>query len=173
MLNPDGNNRVWSNQTMWRKNTREGYGVDLNRNYPYNWNSCQGSSGSRSNDTYRGPSAGSEPEAQALMQLVAETKPVFSISYHSYSEMVIYPFGCSNGERLPSNSKVIEVARAMASVLKSDNNPNQNYRPGTAWELLYNADGGDNDWMYGVHNVAAYVIEVSSTREGFQPDYSQ
>jgi hypothetical protein len=32
------------------------------------------------------------------MGLVANVKPVFDISYHSYSELVLYPYGCQ-GQR--------------------------------------------------------------------------
>jgi hypothetical protein len=48
-----------------------------------------------------------------------------------------------------------------------------NYRAGTAWEVIYSADGTDLDWMYGVEQVIPYVLEVSSRREGFFPDYDQ
>src|SRR5262249_25141832 len=84
MLNVDGNNKVWTYDNYWRKNTRgcpasgtcsSGTGVDINRNYPYAWGSCNGSSGSPSSDTYRGPSAGSEPETNVLMNHVAATRP--------------------------------------------------------------------------------------------------
>src|SRR5690606_12312690 len=47
------------------------------------------------------------------------------------------------------------------------------YKPGTAWELLYNADGGDIDWMYQEHQVIPYVIEVNSTWAGFHPRYKK
>jgi murein tripeptide amidase MpaA len=52
MFNVDGNNKMWLENSMWRKNTRGGYGVDINRNYPTGWNSCRWSitcrSGSKS-----------------------------------------------------------------------------------------------------------------------------
>lgn len=170
MLNVDGNNKVWNGSSMWRKNTRGGYGVDINRNYPYAWNTCSGSSGSTISDTYRGPAAGSEPEVQALMNLVARVQPVFNISYHSYSELVIYPYGCS--DRRAETSDIVEpIGREMASLLPSDSGSGT-YDPGTAWELLYNVDGGDIDWMYNVHHVIPYVIEVSSSSQGFQPAYT-
>jgi len=169
MLNPDGNNKVWNGSNMWRKNTRQGHGVDLNRNYPYGWNTCNGSSGSTSSDTYRGPSAGSEPEVQALMNLVARIQPVFSISYHSYSELVIYPYGC-NGLKTETKSVVEKIGQELAAVIKRDSGT-AGYKPGTAWELLYSADGGDIDWMYNVHNVIPYVIELNSSSQGFQPAY--
>lgn len=164
MLNPDGNHIVWTENNMWRKNTQGGHGVDLNRNYPYNWNSCRGSSSWRRSDTYRGPSAGSEPETQALMNLVSQIRPVFDISYHSFSEMVLYPFGCSP-EKVANTDVVEEIGKEIANLL--------NYEAGTPWELLYNADGGDIDWMYGEYQVIPYVIELNSRSEGFQPDYHE
>jgi len=169
MLNPDGNNKVWNGSSMWRKNTRESYGVDLNRNYPYNWNSCKGSSCSPFSQTYRGRSPGSEPETKVLMGLVERIQPVFDISYHSYSELVIYPYGCP-GKKTATREVVEGIGKKMASLIPSDTGRGT-YRPGTAWELLYAADGGDIDWMYGAHHVIPYVVELNSSRLGFQPDY--
>jgi hypothetical protein len=170
MVNPDGNNKVWTANNMWRKNTREGYGVDINRNYPYAWGTCNGSSGSSYSDTYRGPSAGSEPETQAMMSLVGRIKPVLSISYHSYSELVIYPYGC-DGEHTPDRETIEGVGRQLASRLPKDGSSGS-YDPGTSWELLYAVDGGDIDWYYNEHHVLPYVIEVNSTSQGFQPPFS-
>lgn len=170
MLNPDGNNKVWNGNSMWRKNTRGGYGVDLNRNYPYGWNSCNGSSGSTWSDTYRGPNPASEPETQALMGLVARTQPVFNISYHSYSEILIYPYGCK-GRRTETTNVVESIGKSVAALIVKDSGRGA-YAPGTAWELLYSADGGDIDWMYNAHNVIPYVIELNASSQGFQPAYS-
>jgi len=164
MLNVDGNAKVWSGQSMWRKNARDGHGVDLNRNYPFSWNSCSGSSGRKSADDYRGPEAASEPETRALMGLVEAIKPVFDISYHSYSKLVLYPYGCKNSSAA-SNQVMKEIGQEMGKLL--------GYRAGTPWELLYEADGSDIDWMLGVHQVIPYVIELNSRREGFQPPYAE
>ncbi len=164
MFNVDGNNKMWTEDSFWRKNTRGGYGVDLNRNYPEGWNKCNGSSGSQSSQTYRGPKPGSEPETQAMMNFIAEYRPVFDISYHSYSELVIYPYGC-NGERTQTQDVVEKIGRKIADLI--------DYEPGTAWELLYNADGGDIDWMYAAYQVIPYVIELNSRWQGFHPRYSK
>lgn len=164
MFNVDGNNKMWNVDKWWRKNTRGGYGVDLNRNYPTGWNKCNGSSGRRSSQTYRGTAPASEPETQAMMKFIEEVRPVFDISYHAYSELVIYPFGCK-GERTATKEVVEKEGKAIAKKL--------GYRPGTAWELLYNADGGDIDWMYDAFQVIPYVIELNSSRQGFQPNYSK
>ncbi len=171
MLNVDGNDKVWNSDTMWRKNTRGGYGVDINRNYPYAWNSCNGSSGSRNSDTYRGDGPGSEPETQALMNLVAAIQPVFNISYHSYSELVIYPYGC-RGQRAGNREIVEGIGHEIANLLPSDSNSSRKYAAGTAWELLYSVDGGDIDWMHNAHQVIPYVIELNASAQGFQPRYA-
>lgn len=162
MLNVDGNNKVWTGDSMWRKNTRGGYGVDINRNYPYEWGKCRGSSPARWAQDYRGPSAASEPETQALMSFVERIRPVFDISFHSYSELVIYPFGC-RGKRTPTHEVISKIGKDMAALM--------DYTPGTPWETLYAVDGGDIDWMYDAYQVIPYVIEVNSSSEGFQPRY--
>ncbi len=173
MVNPDGNDKVWNAQSMWRKNTRDGHGVDVNRNYDYAWNACNGSSGNKNSDTYRGASAGSEPETQVLMQLAERIKPVINISYHSYSEIVIYPYGCSP-KRVPAPDGPIyeRIGKELAATLVRDSG-NGKYTAGTAYELLYDVDGGSIDHMYAKHKTLAYVIEMNSTNQGFQPSFSQ
>lgn len=164
MFNVDGNNKMWTEDSMWRKNTRNGHGVDLNRNYPYGWNTCSGSSSNTGAQDYRGTAPASEPETQAMMNLVAEIKPVFDISYHSYSEIVIYPYGC-RPNKTPTEQAVEIIGAEIGKKI--------DYKPGTAWELLYNADGGDIDWMYTAHQVIPFVIEVNGTWDGFHPNYKK
>ena len=164
MLNVDGNNKMWTEDSMWRKNTRNGFGVDINRNYPTGWNSCSGSSANTNAQDYRGAGPGSEPETQAMMNFVASIKPVFSISYHSYSEIVLYPYGC-RPKKTPTEEAVESIGAEIAKKL--------DYKPGTPWELLYNADGGDIDWMYVEQQVIPYVIEVNSTFAGFHPNFAR
>lgn len=169
MVNPDGNHRVWTQYNMWRKNTRDDSGVDINRNYPYAWGTCDGSSDNPSVDTYRGKAPGSEPETQAVMNLVALIKPVFNISYHTFSELVLYPYGC-RGQRTDQSGVVEGIGSELASKLIRDSG-NGTYKAGTPWELLYSVDGGDVDWMYHEYGVIPYVIEINAMAQGFQPDY--
>ena len=164
MLNVDGNAKVWNGSSMWRKNTNYGHGVDINRNYPHLWGSCRGSSGMKWSSTYRGPSAGSEPEVQALMNLVKDIRPVFDISYHAYSEIIIYPMGCK-GSRTQTKEVVEKIGKEIGGSI--------GYIAGTAWELLYSVDGSDIDWMYNAYQVIPYVVEVNSRSQGFQPDYKE
>ena len=82
-MNPDGRKEAEAGSS-WRKNTNENYcgatsvnrGADLNRNYSFYWNYCSGcSSGTPCDLTYRGPSAGSEPETQAVQNYLLSIFP--------------------------------------------------------------------------------------------------
>ncbi|MBM3972787.1 MAG: hypothetical protein FJ301_01625 [Planctomycetes bacterium] len=91
MVNPDGVNQVWNVNSLWRKNRRNNggsYGVDLNRNYPFLWGLC-GASTTASSDTYRGPSAGSEPETLTMRNFVARLRPEVYLDVHSYGQDVL------------------------------------------------------------------------------------
>src|SRR5205085_10361200 len=89
---------------MWRKNTRDNEhngtfdpdsdGVDLNRNYAYQWAFDNlGSSPDVTTETYRGPSAFSETETQAQRDLVAALKPKTGLSFHTYQDLLLHPWG--------------------------------------------------------------------------------
>ncbi len=183
-VNPDGNDIVWNEDTWWRKNARGSggstWGVDINRNYPYAWGTCGGSSGSKSSQTYRGESGGSEPETQALMKFIKDKNVAMNVSYHSYSELVIAPYGCK-GVFTPEDFIVKSIGAEFAKTLKRDSaiaqfglvNAKDTYDYGTGWELLYPVDGDDISWMYAEVNTMSYVVEVNSTSQGFQPSYDK
>lgn len=91
MVNPDGVNHVWTVNNFWRKNRRNNgpnFGVDNNRNYPFLWGLCGASTVSGS-DTYRGPSAGSEPETITMRNLVARLRPEIYLDFHSFGQDVL------------------------------------------------------------------------------------
>lgn len=170
MVNVDGNARVWSDDNMWRKNARSAgadvFGVDINRNYSYRWAGCNGSSSSRRAQDYHGASAGSEPETRALMDLAERIRPMASISYHSYSELVLYPYGCQ-GDVTGENELLAKVGKELAEMLPSDSGKGH-YTPGTPWQLLYGVDGDSMGFMFANYGAIAYTFEVN---EDFQPPY--
>ena len=103
VVNPDGFMYMFEsarNSPWWRKNQRDNNGngrfdyghdgVDLNRNFDWRW--TVGGDTDPGSWVYRGPSPGSEAETQAWCRLAREQRPVFGISYHSYGEIVIYPW---------------------------------------------------------------------------------
>ena len=95
-VNPDGVAYVWNKDNWWRKNRRKNssnsYGVDLNRNYPYEWGKCGSTSSRTTSSTYRGPSAGSEPEVQTMMALARKLRFERYLDFHSYGREVLTTF---------------------------------------------------------------------------------
>jgi predicted deacylase len=65
-VNPDG---------VARGRRQNAHGVDLNRNFPYNWGRLTGK-------YYSGPKALSEPESRALKRFLDRVRPRFVVSFH-------------------------------------------------------------------------------------------
>jgi len=174
-VNPDGNTIVWRSDSWWRKNAHgdqtQTWGVDLNRNYPYEWGKCRGSSGSQHSETYRGQSAGSEPETQAMINFEKEENFAIDVSYHSYSELVISPYGCKKTST-PEHFIVDSIGKKLASLLVTDSGRGS-YEYGQPWQIIYPTDGDDISWLYHDLDTMAYIIEVNSSSEGFQPSYAK
>lgn len=107
MVNPDGVEFSRSNTAnrLWRKNRRDNsdgtFGVDLNRNYPASsWGT--GTTGplaqqstQTSSELFVGPSAGSEAEVRAIVDLMTRESFKAAISYHSAGQMILHPLGAS------------------------------------------------------------------------------
>ncbi len=101
LVNPDGRVHVQSpaGYAMWRKNRslnpgQPCRGVDLNRNYDFLWSSGIGTSASSCSDVFKGPAAFSEPETRNVRHLLDSHPNIgFFIDVHSYSELLLYPWG--------------------------------------------------------------------------------
>jgi len=171
IVNPDG--YVYNETTspagggLWRKNRRVNgdgsYGVDPNRNYPYEWLGA-GSSADPASDIYRGPYAGSEPEVQALMNLSLTHQFQTAQSFHTYSNYVLIPWGYTLNHT-PDDAVLRDVANAMAAT--------NGYTVGQAPEILYEVNGSATDWQYGEQAVKgktfAFSNEIGSDSDGFWP----
>ena len=105
--NPDGYQYTFDHERLWRKNLRDNDGdgeitaadgVDPNRNFDEHWGyDNEGSSPDPADETYRGPSAASEPETQAMQGLIDRIKPKFQSNFHSFGEWLLYPQGWQVG----------------------------------------------------------------------------
>ena len=97
--NPDGRDDVINGDSLWRKNRRVNagstcLGVDLNRNSDILWGVAQGqTSCSPCSEVYCGPNAFSEPETRNVKSLLDSERVVSFVDVHSYSELVLYPWG--------------------------------------------------------------------------------
>lgn len=170
-LNPDGNHIVWTSNTWWRKNARrergDVAGVDLNRNYSFQWGKCNGSSGDPWSETFRGISPSSEPETVALTALVDQIRPIGYLSYHSFGELVLAPYGCKN-QYTSEHELLTRIGQRLADALPTDDGRGK-YAFGTSWQLLYPNDGTSKDHVFSRTGAPSFTIEVNTS---FQPDYA-
>src|SRR5882724_3177373 len=74
MYRKKGNN-VGGDGCSWPPTAFDHFGVDNNRNFPFKWGCCGGSSGFVCDQTYRGTSAGSEPEEMAIVNKILTLVP--------------------------------------------------------------------------------------------------
>ncbi len=191
--NPDGRKRAETG-ILWRKNTNttnhacpntpsSSYhaGIDLNRNFPFHWNSApNGSSGLPCNAVYRGPAPASEPETRNLIRYVAgieqadgrfeggalpdrkadgvtvaapEDYAGLFFDIHSYSELVLWPW--SDVMTPPPNAATLQALGRRIAWFNS-------YTPQRAVEL-YPTDGGTIDTFYGQLGAPSFVMEIGTT----------
>lgn len=170
-VNPDGAMFAFTTNNWWRRNRHKPCFVDLNRNYPYKWGACNGSSGQCWDDTYRGETPGSEPETQGMLALMYAIKPQFYLTYHSYGQYIIYPFGCG---RASEESTFRDIAQGLNAVLEDDQGKTGKYSVGNSEDVLYKTDGSSDDEPYANLGTFPYCIEVNSDAAGgFQPAYTQ
>ncbi|HEV8695254.1 MAG TPA: M14 family zinc carboxypeptidase, partial [Lysobacter sp.] len=182
--NPDGRKKAESGLS-WRKNVDNtngvcsvnSYGIDLNRNFPYRWNSAAGgSSGDPCASTYRGPGVISEPETVDLLRYIAgspDSSGVYVggvlpdrrgdastslapsdyrglfLDLHSYSRLVLWPWSYKS-EAPPNATALRTLGRRLAWF--------NGYSP-RQWTGLYIADGTDTDTVYGLLGAPSYTIE--------------
>jgi hypothetical protein len=173
IVNPDGHEIVLDQINLdWRKNIRDNDGngeitdgwwdypdgVDPNRNYGWEFGG-DGASGNPSDQTYHGPEAFSEPELQAIRDLMASEQFVAGISYHTYSELVLWPYGFANGATAPDVDAIADLGTMMGESIPSLYGGH--YTPQASWQL-YPAAGITDDWAYGKHGTFGYTIELAT-----------
>ncbi|MBF0498909.1 MAG: zinc carboxypeptidase [Candidatus Riflebacteria bacterium] len=154
IVNPDGLSYSQTSSKFWRKNRRpisgDTFGVDLNRNYGYHWGES-GVSQDPTDDTYPGTAGFTEPETLAIKALSEREKFQASLSFHSYSELVLYPFGYAAGAPNPDAAVFKNVGKQMAAFNK--------YTVENCTDL-YPAAGISDDWLYGTLKTIAFTIEM-------------
>jgi len=162
LLNPDGLQYSIHVYRYWRKNRRNNgngsYGVDPNRNYGYNWGyDDNGSSPNPFSDVYRGTSAFSEPETQVVRDLFAQKNIQAIISYHNYSQIILYPWGYTE-EATEKDELLEELAAEMSKLMEAVGG--NVYEYGQAGELLYLTNGDTTDWTFSIYGIPSFTIEL-------------
>jgi len=169
VVNPDGYECSRITDRLWRKNRRDNgdgtFGVDLNRNYGHMWG-WAGSSGKTSAWNYRGPSAFSEPESQAVRDLVLAHDFRILMSYHSYGQQTLMPWGYTRNP-CPDDFPMSTMSLKMRNLIQETSGAT--YRDW--WDSGgYLVAGDTGDWSYGELGVYSFGIELpprTSSEGGF------
>ncbi len=201
--NPEGlsvvhgwyDNGIWTQDVSFRKNKYDANmnsqfdfivgigddidGVDLNRNYDFNWifgdeynqldTGCSANPSYLSNyDYYRGPYPFSESEVRAVRDFALENNFLLSVAYHSsrsgcVSEKVISPWLWEDEKGAPDLELISELGIQIAESIPSEDGLGY-YYPGNSISMRGNA----HDWFYKETGCIQYLIEVGSSN--IQPD---
>ncbi len=177
VVNPDG--YLYNQKTdpdgggLWRKNRKNEYGTDPNRNYDYYINgdpnnSVWGGDGS-SDDTnsliYHGSSPFSDVESQAIKWFVENHNFTIALNNHSAGNLMLYPYSYSESALTPEDNLYKVISDELVSkngflnIVSSD---------------LYTSAGTCTDFMYGTvntHNkIYSFTPEIG---EEFWPPSSE
>ncbi len=174
IVNPDGYVYTWTTERLWRKNRRDlgagtgiCIGVDTNRNWGFQWGG-QGAASTACNETYRGASAFSEPETQVIRDFsLASTRLVAAIDYHSYSQLVMSPWGYT--QTLPPQPDAGFFDQLTTSIRDGiRESGGAIYTPGPIFSTIYPASGTAVDWWYGGRGIYGLTVELRDTgAQGF------
>ena len=172
-FNPDGYIFSWEKDRMWRKNRsfdlgqkKPGcIGVDLNRNWDSHWGENNADHDPCS-QMYIGPAPFSEMETRAVAKFLSRNNYTILtyISFHSFSQLVMFPFSFSD-RLVPENFKELEViadeiAEAMKNVYGTE------YLSGKISDLLGTVGGTSVDYTYLKLGIKlSFGIELRDTGE--------
>ena len=163
------------NSLMIRKNRNshsfsckksEDLGVDLNRNYGYNFAlDNEGSSNKPCDEDYRGPFAFSEPETRNIKNFVeAHPEIKIVINYHSYGNLVITPFTSLKAKESDKlMSKIFSSHLPFYTEFKTEANYPPNFSFGNADATIqYLSNGDATDWLMGDKNILNFSPELGN-----------
>ncbi|NCN09792.1 MAG: peptidase M14 [Leptospira sp.] len=163
IMNPDGSESYWKDST--NKGRKNGNEVDLNRNFPFQWNSgsSKASSGNPTSAFYRGNKPGSEPEIKALLSLFEEHRFFFSLSYHCYANSLLIPYSIEELQNPEPN-----LLATMGNRLTKGIFSYRQDKEFLAKKNLYEVDGTDQDTFFHNFGTYAYLVESSHRVENYQ-----
>jgi len=207
--NPDGRAFVLSpdGDAWWRKNRRPTVpphvGVDLNRNFDFLWPSGIGTSADPADyQVYKGQAPFSEAETRNLRHLLESYPIAAMVDVHSYSELVLWPWGddeiqgidpamnfanpAFDGHRgvigdgyrefMPDLDRhwFERAGAAMRDAIAAVRGRSYSIQASSS---LYPTSGCSNDWAYARHRVdgaarKVWAFAVETGRE-FQPPYDE
>lgn len=134
----------------WKANLQ---GIDLNRQYPANWEGLKGVSLNPSYQFYKGTEPLEAKEVKALVDFTYEIAPELAASYHSSGNMLFWGF---HRWGLTHTTDFLEdyynIAEKVASITKYELEEPETYQQG----------GGYTDWFVQQFKRPALTVEIGS-----------
>ncbi|ETE68103.1 Carboxypeptidase B, partial [Ophiophagus hannah] len=150
IVNIDGYVWSWTQNRFWRKNRSNAshsncIGVDINRNFDAAWNTAD-SSKNPCEETYCGSAPESEPETKAVASFIRSHLSSIKgyLTMHSYSQMILFPFGYTY-EKTANYNELNELAKRAVKAIAS----------------LYDLSSGcSDDWVFNQGIKYSFTFEL-------------
>ncbi|KAF2176588.1 zinc carboxypeptidase [Zopfia rhizophila CBS 207.26] len=171
-VNPDGFVHSQTTERLWRKNRQPPppsgnsscFGRDINRNWPYEWNSNPlGASTDPCSQTYKGEEPSDTPENQGLVKLVNELRDSSGIKlfidWHSYGQYILSPWGYNCTLYADDLGQHTKLAAVTGDAIRETEGKTFTFGPSCS--TLYATTGSSVDYIYGAGKADwAYTIEL-------------
>ena len=117
----------------------------------YDWGSNTGSSGTLSNESYRGTAPFSEPETRAYREIFTNNQIMTAITDHTWGELIQYAWSYQNTN--PGHEYLAQLGREMADICLYAEQVNN---------AMYDANGGHDDYVFATAGTLGYTFEHGS-----------
>jgi Zinc carboxypeptidase len=154
-----------------------GLGIDLNRNYGALWGG-PGTSDNPVDPTYRGPAPFSEPETQAIRNLISTRQVTTVITNHTFGNLILRPVGVKPSTIAPDGDPVgLAPDECFTAPDGGDNGlqalgermaAQNGYSNQFGWEL-YDTTGTTEDYSYNATGGYGYTFEIG--HQEFHPPF--
>ncbi|KAK6531766.1 hypothetical protein TWF694_002935 [Orbilia ellipsospora] len=169
VVNPDGFVYSQTTNRMWRKNrlgSGSCIGTDINRNWDYKWNLSGGASTSKCAEDYKGTAAGSTAEFKGLSAFLKNLKDTVGvklyIDYHSYSQLILAPYGYTCNDAAPDAAEHMRVMKEWEAAMEEPYKTTFEYGP--TCQTIYPTTGDSADYTYGALGIVhSYAVELRDT----------
>ncbi len=178
IVNPDGYVYSHTVNANWRKNRRTPpagstcFGVDLNRNWAFQWGNNNGSSPDPCSDTYRGTAGFTESEIVAVKNVVdsiaGQGRLKAHLDVHANAKMLLSPWGYTTSAP-PGLPLMNQLGLLMANAIATTRGTVYQYGQGSV--ILYINSGNARDYAYGQHGVLGWTIELAGN--SFMPPQAE
>jgi hypothetical protein len=150
MVNPDGSN------AFGRLNAIT---VNINRNFPGTWGTVPGDTPPLN---WPGPYVASEPETQAVVDVILGARPDFVQSTHCCGNLWLHPYGAEHLGRAPDFDMYTNICETVFPDLTVDVERKQ---CGETWSTIYPAGGTTLDAGYALVGASSWSYEMSGRSE--------